>query len=402
MVQGQARMGFIAILLFGLAFVSGIAGGLMVAGFTFFAGVLGFPARAIGQFRREAPWEAIAAGLFIAWACISFLWSPYDRPDQVWKLAIGVPSFAAFAFAMSTLDGRWKTRVEAALLFCTIALGLFFVSETITGGSGTMSFKLAVEGGAQVGTDLQDLVDKSLGHGTALLILLAGPAAALAWREGAPLIGMVIIAFSIISAFGFSTEINIVAIAVAMLVAALAYCQPRGILSALFGLFGGMFVVIPLTLPGLIGALPQGLIDALPTSWVMRLEIWSYASEQLRERLWTGWGLDASRILGGPAEVRGSSFDLLPLHPHNAALNVWLETGAFGAMLLAFALVMIGGRVAGAPRLSRLQAASIAWVVSAYAVFIMGSYGVWQEWLIACLAIAIGGCTLLGARGAAR
>lgn len=398
MVKGQARMGLIAILLFGLAFVSGIAGGLMVAGFTFFAGVLGFPARAMGQFRKEAPWEAIAAGLFIAWACISFLWSPYDRPDQVWKLAIGVPSFAAFAFAMSQLEGRWKTRVEAALLFCTIALGLFFVAETITGGAGTMSFKLAVEGGAHEGAELQDLVDKSLGHGTALLILLAGPAAALAWREGAPLIGMVIVGLAVISAFGFSTEINILAVAVALLVAALAYFQPRGILSALFGLVGGMFVVIPLTLPGLIGALPQGLIDTLPTSWVMRLEIWSFASEQLRERLWTGWGLDASRVLGGPAEVRGLSFDLLPLHPHNAALNVWLETGAFGAMLLAFALVMIGGRVAGAPRLSRLQAASIAWVVSVHTVLIMGSYGIWQEWLIACTAVAIGGCTLLGAR----
>ncbi|HAQ35120.1 MAG TPA: hypothetical protein DCQ53_07150, partial [Alphaproteobacteria bacterium] len=193
------------------------------------------------------------------------------------------------------------------------------------------------------------------------------------------------------TAFGFSTEINIVALFAAIIAASIAYMRPRGFLSALFGLVAGTFIVVPLTLPGLIGALPDSLLDSLPTSWVMRLEIWEYTSDQLGERLWAGWGLDASRVLGGPAEIRGVSFDLLPLHPHNAALNVWLETGGFGAMLLAFALVMIGGRVAGAPRLSRLQAASIAWVVTVHTVLIMGSYGVWQDWLLASVAIAIGG-----------
>ena len=371
----------------------------MVAGFAFFAGILAFPARSVMEFRREAPWEAIAAGLFLAWACLSFLWSPYDRPDLVWKLAFGVPAYAAFAMAMAQLDGRWKTRAEAALMFTTIALGLFFVSESITGGAGTLSFKLAVEGGAPVGADLQDLVNKSLGHGAAVMILLAGPAGALAWREGGPMIGLIILALAALTAFGFSTEINIVALFAAIIAASIAYMRPRGFLSALFGLVAGTFIVVPLTLPGLIGALPDSLLDSLPTSWVMRLEIWEYTSDQLGERLWAGWGLDASRVLGGPAEIRGVSFDLLPLHPHNAALNVWLETGGFGAMLLAFALVMIGGRVAGAPRLSRLQAASIAWVVTVHTVLIMGSYGVWQDWLLASVAIAIGGCSFLGARG---
>ena len=155
---------------------------------------------------------------------------------------------------------------------------------------------------------------------------------------------------------------------------------------------------MPLTLPGLASLLPQSFRDSIPWSWDVRLEVWTNAGETLRERLWTGWGFDAARVFDPQGEVRGVMFDLLPLHPHNGPLHVWLETGAFGAMLLAFALVMIGGRIAGAPRLSRLQAAAIGWVVSGYFVFIFFSYGVWQEWHMGAVALALSGVVFLGAR----
>jgi exopolysaccharide production protein ExoQ len=58
----------------------------------------------------------------------------------------------------------------------------------------------------------------------------------------------------------------------------------------------------------------------------------------------------------------------------------------------------MGGRIAGAPLLSRLQAAAIAWVAAAYFCFILFSYGIWQEWHMAALAVAMGGTTFLAAR----
>lgn len=403
---GGARAGIAAIAVFALSFIMAAAGGLMIAPLVFLGGLAALPIDAIRTFRKDVPWEALIAALFIGWAASTWFWSPYERPDQMLKLVIGVPFYALFAVACARLEGRWKARAETAFLFATFTMAIGYLMEAITGGAGTWAIKDAIEGlpTGDAATELhaRNLVDKNLGHGALLLILMAGPAAALAWREGGPLIGMVLVGMTLIVSFAFSTEVNIVAVAVAIVASGLTYWRPRGMLSALFGSIAGAFVVVPLTLPGLASLLPQGVRDSLPFSWDVRLEIWTYAGDTLRERLWTGWGFDAARVINDQAEIRGESFQLLPLHPHNGPLHVWLETGAFGAMLLAFALVMIGGRIAGAPRLSRLQAAAIAWVASAYFTFVFFSYGVWQEWHMAALALAIAGVVFLGARMRAR
>lgn len=403
---GGARAGIAAIAVFALSFIMAAAGGLMIAPLVFLGGLAALPIGAIRTFRKDVPWEALIAALFIGWAASTWFWSPYERPDQMLKLVIGVPFYALFAVACARLEGRWKARAETAFLFATFAMAFLFLMEAITGGAGTWAVKDAIEGlpTGDAATELhaRNLVDKSLGHGALLLILMAGPAAALAWREGGPLIGMILVGVTLIVSFAFSTEVNIVAVAVAIVASGLTYWRPRGMLSALFGSIAGAFVVVPLTLPGLASLLPQGVRDSLPFSWDVRLEIWTYAGDTLRERLWTGWGFDAARVINDQAEIRGESFQLLPLHPHNGPLHVWLETGAFGAMLLAFALVMIGGRIAGAPRLSRLQAAAIAWVASAYFAFVFFSYGVWQEWHMAALGLAMAGVVFLGARMRAR
>lgn len=395
-----------AMFVFAMSVIMAAAGGLMIAPLVFVGGLLALPVGALRDFRREAPWEALIAALFLAWAAATWFWSPYDKPDQMLKLVIGVPFYALFALACARLDGRWKARAESFFVFAAFAMAFIFLIEAFTGAAGSWAWREAFEGVPENDPasilHASNMVNKTLGHGVLVLILVAGPAAALAWREGGPLIGLILVAVTIIASFAFSTEVNIVAIFVAILAAVLTYWRPRGMLSALFGLIAGAFVVVPLTLPGLASLLPQGVRDAIPASWDVRLEIWTFAGETLRERLWTGWGFDASRVIDGETEIRGQSFDLLPLHPHNGPLHVWLETGAFGAMLLAFALVMIGGRIAGAPRLSRLQAAAIAWVAAAYFTFIFFSYGIWQEWHLAALGLAVAGIVFLGARTRAR
>lgn len=86
------------------------------------------------------------------------------------------------------------------------------------------------------------------------------------------------------------------------------------------------------------------------------------------------------------------------MHPHNATLHVWLETGAVGAVLLAAALVAMGGRIAAAPKLSRIQAMGVVWVFVAYVSLIVFSYGVWQEWHQGTVALAATSVFFLGAK----
>ena len=395
---GQARPGITAVIVMFFAGVSAIAGGLPVPPFIALGGLIALPWKQILRLRRDIPWEALLAALFVGWAALSWTWSPYDKADQAIKLLAGIPLYAAFAFAVAHLQGRWRARAEAMFLFMAFMASLYLFAEFVSGGEAPLAYKIAIEGAPAGDQHTINQVNRSLGHGALLAILFAGPAAALAWREGGPLIGLLLIALTGMVSLGFGLEVNTVAFIAASAAAALAYFWPRGALSAIFGGMAGAFVVVPLTLPSVAAALPPAIRSRLPESWEIRLEIWRFTGERLSERPWTGWGLDAGRVIDGEAEIRGTVQQLLPLHPHNAPLQVWMETGAFGAILIALALVMMGGRIAGAPLLSRLQAAAIAWVASAYFCFILFSYGIWQEWHAAALAVAIGGTTLLAAR----
>jgi O-antigen ligase len=106
-------------------------------------------------------------------------------------------------------------------------------------------------------------------------------------------------------------------------------------------------------------------------SYSARLSYWSRAVDWILDQPIRGWGLDASRAMGPGIQ----------LHPHNGALQVWLELGLIGAMAVAafWGLSLI--------RLSRekpdLAMTGVAGSAAAYIVFAWLSYGAWQAWWLA-------------------
>src|SRR5207244_777034 len=108
------------------------------------------------------------------------------------------------------------------------------------------------------------------------------------------------------------------------------------------------FVVLAVALPFCPPAREDvlALADAMPslrTSALHRLIIWRFATDHIAERPVLGWGMDASRELpGGKTSVR-DYLDLppsivlegsvMPLHPHDAILQWWVELGIIGAVL---------------------------------------------------------------------
>ncbi|MEK9708579.1 MAG: hypothetical protein VW618_12280, partial [Alphaproteobacteria bacterium] len=102
-----------------------------------------------------------------------------------------------------------------------------------------------------------------------------------------------------------------------------------------------------------------------------------------------GWGLDASRdIPGGQTMIylfdlndgRTAFGQALPLHPHNAVIQIWLELGIIGLALLA--LLFAAAIKATAQAMNRFaQAAAAATVTSAFVMAQLG-FGVWQGWWI--------------------
>ncbi|MBV9522276.1 MAG: O-antigen ligase family protein, partial [Alphaproteobacteria bacterium] len=107
------------------------------------------------------------------------------------------------------------------------------------------------------------------------------------------------------------------------------------------------FLLLPMPDPGSF----CGLAARQPSA-LHRLYIWQFVDRHIMERPLLGWGMDAARTLAGPGDIvtlyRCATADhprqaigmggLLPLHPHNAILQIWLEFGALGALAAAAAL----------------------------------------------------------------
>lgn len=129
---------------------------------------------------------------------------------------------------------------------------------------------------------------------------------------------------------------------------------------------------------------PFGLFKGLDRSVQHRLQIWSFVVDRANERPLAGWGLDASRRIPGGHVNTSLGEERLPLHPHNAILQVWLELGVPGVILLA----LIVGCVAMVPRRepdsAKVAAVRAGMIMSTMTVACL-AFGVWQNWWVASL-----------------
>jgi exopolysaccharide production protein ExoQ len=126
------------------------------------------------------------------------------------------------------------------------------------------------------------------------------------------------------------------------------------------------------------------IADAMKVSAGHRLSIWSFAGDRIAERALTGWGLDSSRAIPGGADPVRSGETWMPLHPHNAPLQLWLELGVPGAVLFALLVALLWGALARAAW-PRLFAAAAGAALSVALVGCFATYGIWQEWWLGTL-----------------
>jgi O-antigen ligase len=136
-------------------------------------------------------------------------------------------------------------------------------------------------------------------------------------------------------------------------------------------------------MPGLLAA-----ADSLKGSAGHRLLIWSFVGDRVAERPFAGWGLDTARAIpGGKDEVR-PGLSRLPLHPHNAALQLWLELGVPGAALFALFVGWLWLRLTSVSW-PRIYVAAAGGSLTAALAAAFAAYGLWQEWWLGALGLAL-------------
>ena len=337
----------------------------------------------------------------LAWTALSLTWSPYDRPDQALKLTLLTPLFALVVFGAAQLDQARAGRIFGWAAVLLVIAAVYFLMEALAGAPAALWVKLALE-------NYQDPVlaaahaDRGLARGITAFLMVAIPIAIGLWRLGAlpARAGAVLmIAAAAAGGFAFQVEANIAALAAGLTVAALAWRAPqRTLLTAGFGA-AALLIAAPIYLGLLILFIPPSVADALPLSWHMRLEIWEYALDQIAAAPIFGHGLDASRVLGEDAVLRGEPFNTLPLHAHNFGLAIWLETGLVGAGLFAAALAAAGW-TAARMRWTPATAAGVGGASTVLLVTVMVGSGVWQEWLHGSYGLGLAFAVMAGRRTA--
>ena len=313
----------------------------------------------------------------LLWGLASALWSIEPQRSLILDLRLAALFIAALALAAAAERIAMPQRLSMFLL-AGLGLGLVVTwFELATGGE--LINRISVRG----------FEPYRLDQITIGLAILAPPVAAWLIQRGWMALA-VILAAAVLGTIGFLDDTTAKAALVASLpMIALLYWRPRPVARVAAGLCALFILTAPLTLarldrvPGLFAA-----ADSFKVSAGHRLLIWSFTGEHVAERPLLGWGLDSSRAIpGGNAEIRPGQ-NWLSLHPHDAALQVWLELGMPGAVLFALLLGWLWLRLdsLAAPR---LYIAAAGGALTATLAPLFAAYGVWQEWWLGTLALAL-------------
>jgi len=325
---------------------------------------------------RPRPAFAPAAtllGCLVFWGAASALWSG----DSLRSLVIAGRLAGLFAAGIALADAVSCIEAPRRLTFLLLgglALGVAMAAtDLVTAGA--------------VGAPFTDRAYQATGLNRASVsfaILLVPASAVLVCR------GQVI--FALIMAT--MTAAMIYALAGTAAKAALAAGLPMGLLLYLWRVrvarvAAVMSVLIIISAPLTFARFAQFPLlaetaDAVKLSAGHRLLIWSFAGDRIAERTLTGWGLDASRAMPGGINPIRPGETWMPLHPHNAALQLWLELGVPGAVLFALLVALAWQALAAAPW-PRLFTAAAGASLAIALIACFASYGIWEEWWLATL-----------------
>lgn len=323
--------------------------------------------------------------LLVGWGAITALWAP--EPGRAALLALTLA-------AMMLLAHGAAGAAQGVRLLPWIGFGLVLgLAAAFADWQSGNALRAAVRGLKEVPTTLMF----GLKPAASLMALLLPMGFALPWPWFARAALLVLGAGVLISLPGETARLATIA---GLGAAVLSLAAPR-LVPKLVGAGVGLVILL---MPFLVGLVPQIPSANLPPSAVHRLVIWDFAAHRIAEKPLTGWGLEASRAMpGGRAQPDAATLDrlnittpaqreflvlphveVMPLHPHNGALQLWLELGGIGALIGAALMLALGFAA------SRSAAPAVgAGMLASAAVTGMLSFGLWQAWWFASLLLAI-------------
>ena len=351
---------------------------------------------------------AISFLLFCGWAALTARWSPDPGAG---RLAANVffPVLASGVIVWDVLRRAPENTNRLALVFAfgVVASVFLLIFEIVTGGP----LRDVMPPQDLSPERFKDMT--ALGRGLSLVMFAAFPAwlILVRWIEhaeknigaapsrflrlSAPIVLSLIIAW-VALLLGIAS--NAVAVLVGGVAAFAAGRAPRTTLWTLLIIILGVLAMAPLAAFMPVEQWVEMSGERLPASWAQRLFAWRAAGEATFSCLPFGCGVDYARAIhASGATVQPPSspipLPLMPIHPHNVFLQIWMELGAAGAML--FAGVIFGGGLALIrASLPGAVAAGAAGAIAAIFISMMVEASLWQVWRLSAIGLAALGVAL--------
>ena len=322
---------------------------------------------------------------FFAWVSLASLWS--INPTEALKLdlrLIGVT--IAGLLLLNAVEGQsqeTKQHIAKALLVGVVLASILLLIEAIFNAPITKTIK---------GKDLDAAMNLSrfnrgasfLGISLWIVAAIYAKKLPLLWRLIFPVLPLGLLYFA-------PSESSLLAVVLATVWYFIFYLCPK---------VG--FKVLPVVMIVSVLAMPfatrfvEPLYDAqssqsIPFSAKHRFFIWDYVSSQILDNPLKGWGFDSARDYPNNGvenyvhvDVNGNERALggriISLHPHNFALQVWLELGLVGAILISVIIWSVFGYLKSLQLAERIEIQAM--LVATFIVALLG-YGIWQNrWFV--------------------
>lgn len=335
-------------------------------------------------------WGVRLAAAFTALSVASALWSMTPQASIKKALVLGLVLFCGLVltYAARRLQGEGRRMFETGLILGGI-LGFSLLAIEIVFAGPLYQLLWEVMG---IPPQPASSMLRALNQGAAVAAIFLLPWTLAVRRRKGPLwagagfaVCVAVLAFA-------QADSHKAALVVGLAAALLVFIGGKAALKG----FAVLFVIGVLSAPWVVTLLPDPLqpdnaATSLSKSSQHRLVIWQTTASHVFERPLLGSGFDTARAFygrdkktkryfgGKEGAVRWTnSFEPIPLHPHNGILQVWLELGLAGALLLAASLFFITRRLGAAD--NRFERAGI------FGAFVTGlmifsiSYGAWQSW----------------------
>jgi len=319
---------------------------------------------------------AMALLCLFAWGAVSCLWAPHPGDSLiliVQVLAVMLAGFMLIAGA-ETGDEDVRRRSVAALGLAAAIFPLLIGTELLDDG---IAAHLA-RGWREHFTFNPVLYDR----GAAIGSIVAWPIAFALWRRFGPRTAILFLALLLAFLFQLEMAAASLAFVVGGAVFLVSYWKPRESLLAITALMLlGILVVPPVLVATGAGREFPDLVHELPdqaTSAKHRLMIGQFVLGKIAVRPFTGFGFDSSRSIPGGQATAIMGQAVLPLHPHNGILQIWLELGPLGAIAAAAIVTLVLRSIMRiGPRGPTAMATA---TFAAFMTIAVISFGIWQNW----------------------